>query len=70
MSSRTDQPDVVDEILGINARLSNLESAQKRVLALASAPTHTAPDGTLYLDTSAERLYVRVGGAWKYAALT
>lgn len=28
------------------------------------------PDGTPVIDSTNNRLYVRVGGAWKYAALT
>jgi hypothetical protein len=28
------------------------------------------PDGTLYLDTMNQRLYVRVAGVWKSTALT
>lgn len=30
----------------------------------------TPPNGTLALDSTNSRLYVRVGGTWKYAALT
>ena len=29
-----------------------------------------AADGMLVLDTANERLYVRVGGTWRWAALT
>lgn len=36
----------------------------------AGAPSHTAPDGTMHLDTTNHRLYVRSGGVWKYTALT
>lgn len=36
----------------------------------AGAPTFSAPNGTLYVDTTNHRLYARSGGAWKYAALT
>lgn len=32
--------------------------------------TDAPPDGTLVLDTSNHRLYIRDGGAWKYASLT
>jgi hypothetical protein len=30
----------------------------------------TPPDGTMALNTSANRVYVRSGGTWRYAALT
>lgn len=36
----------------------------------AGAPTNTPPDKSLYLDTTNNRLYVRIGNAWKYVALT
>lgn len=36
----------------------------------AGAPSITAPNGTMYVDTTNHRLYVRSGGAWKYATLT
>ncbi|WP_354637112.1 glycosyl hydrolase family 28-related protein [Kitasatospora camelliae] len=34
-----------------------------------SSFTRTPPDGTMAVDTAAKRLYVRVGGAWRWTAL-
>lgn len=28
------------------------------------------PDGTIAVDTANKRLYVRIGGSWKYSSLT
>ncbi len=36
----------------------------------AGAPSGTPPDGRLHIDTANDRLYVRIGGAWKYTDLT
>lgn len=35
-----------------------------------AAPVTTPDDGALHVDTNANRLYVRSGGAWKYTALS
>jgi hypothetical protein len=34
------------------------------------ADTATDADGTILIDTTNSRIYVRVGGTWKYATLT
>lgn len=36
----------------------------------AGAPTQAARDGTMYIDTTNSRLYVRSAGAWKFVAVT
>lgn len=45
------------------------------VLVKAGVPSDsdfpsTPPDGTMAVNTSANRLYIRTGGTWRYAALT
>lgn len=45
------------------------------ILVKAGAPADTdyestPPDGAQAIDTTNSRFYVRVGGTWKYAALT
>lgn len=37
---------------------------------MAGAPVGAASNGAICIDSSNSRLYVRVGGAWKYAALS
>jgi hypothetical protein len=36
----------------------------------SGAPTNAARDGTLYVDTTNSRLYVRSSSAWKFVAVT
>jgi hypothetical protein len=59
-------------IAGLSARIASLE-AQVRTLQTtptvqvnAGAPTNAARDGTLCVDSTNLRLYVRVGNAWRY----
>lgn len=45
------------------------------VLVKAGVPSDsdfpsTPPDGTMAVNTSANRLYIRTGGVWRYSALT
>ena len=60
----------------VTARISGLESQLRAlqttatVQASSGAPTSAARDGTLYVDITATRLYVRANGVWRYAALT
>lgn len=37
---------------------------------VSGAPSSTRPDGSLAVDTTNHRLYVRSGGVWKYTNLT
>jgi hypothetical protein len=41
-----------------------------RIPQMAGVPTGAAVNGSLTIDSTNNRFYVRVGGAWKYAALT
>lgn len=45
-------------------RISALERSAT-VQAGAGAPTQPARDGTLYIDTTANRIYARTLGVWK-----
>lgn len=68
---------VFGDIAAIRSRLSTLEAAtaQPVIRVKAGVPADgdyatTPRDGTLVVDSANNRLYVRVGGAWKYTALT
>lgn len=45
-------------------------TGEVRTTTSGGAPTTSPPDGSMHVDTSAHRLYVRSGGVWKYTALT
>ena len=76
---------MTDDGLGVGAEGAVLRStgtlpvwSHPRVPTKAGAPSDAdviggageAADGMLVLDTANERLYVRVGGTWRWAALT
>lgn len=58
-----------DKIASLERRIRSLETSPV-VYVGAGPPTIAARDGALYVDTAAPRLYVRAGGAWRYATLT
>lgn len=54
----------------LEARVRHLEAGAPTIQAAAGAPTLTPRSGTPYVDETTARLYLRVGGAWRYVALT
>ena len=56
-------------IRGLQQRVATLERTSK--IAVASAnPTDAVADGTLRGASGSVRLYLRVGGVWRYTVLT
>jgi hypothetical protein len=53
----------------LEARIAALERTPT-VQVGSGAPTQTARDGTLYVDTTNSRLYARSAGVWKSALLS
>lgn len=60
----------------LTARVRKLESQVSslqggpQIPVETSAPTDAPPDGYPRADSSANRLWLRVGGSWRYVALT
>lgn len=59
-----------DELADLRRGQRRAEASTPAVQVGAGAPTSAPRDGTLYVDMTAARLYVRAGGAWRYVALT
>lgn len=59
-----------DKLAELERRVATLERAHPVIQVLAGAPTTTPRDGTPAVDSAAVRLWVRVGGVWRFAALT
>lgn len=59
-----------ERIAELERRLSRLENGAPTIQVGAGAPTLAPRDGTPYADASTVRLYLRVGGAWRYTTLT
>lgn len=54
----------------LEERIETLERNRPTVQVGNGVPVTSPRDGTLYVDFTAMRLYVRVGGAWKYTVLS
>lgn len=62
---------LMTRIADLERRVGRAEAGGSRsTFAGAGAPTLAAPDGAQYVDTSANRLYVRTSGVWRFTALT
>lgn len=61
---------LAQRVTDLERRLAALEAGGRRTYAAAGAPTITAPDGALYVDTATNRFYARTAGVWRYTALT
>jgi hypothetical protein len=59
----------VEKTGDLEARVAALERSPV-VQSGAGAPTSAPRDGTLYVDTTAHRLYVRDSGTWRYVITT
>lgn len=62
-----------ERLAELERRLARLETGSPAVQAGTAAPTQAVRDGTLYAmdDTlGTRRLWVRIGGAWRYVAVT
>jgi len=62
-------PDLPSYLRDLAERIAALE-ARPTAMSGAGAPTHAPANGSLYLDTSNNRLYARVAGVWRFTALT
>lgn len=67
-------PDTPDKrqaarIADLERRVGKVERSP-RIQFGAGPPTQAVREATPYVDTTANRLYVRTGGAWKSSALT
>lgn len=60
---------VADRLAELERRLARVEAGATIVTAAAGAPGATVTS-KFYVDTTANRLYVRVAGTYRYAALT
>jgi hypothetical protein len=71
-SAATDQLSALEGKIADLERRLDAQRNQARVIVGSGAPTIAAPDGVFYIDGAAAppRLYARVNGAWRYAALT
>ena len=63
------------KIVALTTRVEKLERSAKVLRIKQGIPTDadyssTPPNGTMVLDALNNRLYVRVGGVWRFAALT
>lgn len=68
MGSFDSPPDLVEYIRRLESRVSALERSPIKVAA--GTPTDAVADGHLRGDSSANRLWLRVGGTWRYTTLT
>jgi len=62
-------PDLPSYLRELADRIADLERRPTATQG-AGAPTHAPADGSLHLDDTNNRLYARVGGEWRFAALT
>lgn len=58
------------ETVQITFQQGQIVDVQLTIPTSAGAPATTPPDGTIVVDTTDSRLYVRSGGAWHYIAFT
>lgn len=68
MGSFQSPPDLADYIRSLEARISALERGG--IIVKAGSPTDTPADGHLRGDSSANRLWLRLNGTWRYTTLT
>lgn len=61
---------LAQRVADLERRLAALERGGRRVYVGTGAPTINAPNGSIYIDESTNRLYARSGGVWRYVALT
>lgn len=62
---------LADRVRELESRADRLEAGRARpTFAGSGPPTIAAPDGALYVDTVASKLYGRTGGVWKSVTLT
>lgn len=68
----TPEARTADAIADLRRRVQRLEGSNPSTQSGAGAPTASAAGlrtGTAYIDTSTNRLYYVVAGAWKFVAL-
>jgi hypothetical protein len=62
---------LADRLRDLEGRVDRIEAGRARpTFAGTGPPTIAAPDGALYVDTVAAKLYGRAGGVWKSTTLT
>jgi len=59
-----------DKLSELERRVAALERAHPVMQVLAGAPSSAPRDGTPAVDSGAVRLWIRVGGVWRFVALT
>jgi hypothetical protein len=59
-----------DRLGALERRVSRLERSNPIIHSGAAAPTVAVRDGAPYVSTSTPRLWIRVGGVWRYVTLT
>ncbi|MEJ7787495.1 MAG: hypothetical protein WKF96_22045 [Solirubrobacteraceae bacterium] len=72
MSGYESPPDVAASFATLARRIAALERTlgAPTIQQVEAAPTSTVRDGSAVVDTSSNRLWVRVNGAWRFVGLT
>jgi hypothetical protein len=59
-----------DRLAELERRVVALERGNPTISVGAGAPSSAPRDGAPYVDSATPRLYLRVGGTWRYTTLT
>ena len=59
-----------ERLADLDRRLAALERGAPTIQTGSGAPSTAPRSGTPYLDEATPRLYLRVGGTWRYTVLT
>ncbi len=66
----TPEQRMAERLAALERRIAALENGAPTIQAGTGAPTSSPRDGTAYIDTAANTLYIRSGGAWRSEILT
>jgi hypothetical protein len=69
-TSRDPNAQVAARVRDLERRLAQMDRGGRRTYVATGAPTLALPDGAESVDPTTNRLWVRVGGVWRYTALT
>lgn len=59
-----------DKLADLERRVKNLEQGNPTIAAGTGAPSSAPRDGTPFAQTDTPRLWLYVGGAWRFTTLT
>lgn len=60
----------LQKLADLENRIRSLESSKPGIQQIAGTPTTVARNGTAVVDSTAIKLWLRVGGTWRFTTLT